>query len=134
MSKIIASLIGNQKTLDLMQEFEKQNIAFAYLFGSAVTDRFGQNSDLDFALYFFDQDAQMRFEKKLYLLSKLESICQKKVDIVVLNDFSSYLLLLKILKEGRIIYEKDSEICFKFRTEKLHEAIGFIQRLKYVYR
>ena len=73
---------------------DRNDVAFAYLFGSAVTGRQMAESDVDIAVYFVPKDTEglmdleepdARFDAECDLWSACENICHKNVDLVVLN-------------------------------------------------
>ena len=84
-----------KQTARLKLLFSDQNdVAFAYLFGSAVSGRQTSESDVDIAVYFLpnDRDTPLdmeepnaHFDSEYELWSKSDEICNRNVDFVVLN-------------------------------------------------
>lgn len=102
------------------------NVRFAYLFGSYAKGDFTDKSDVDIAVYLYDDN----LDAKLTLHHKLETYLQKNVDIVYLNDVKNIYLLESIITEGILI--KDDEERAMFEVKKQHEIIDFKNFKKYI--
>lgn len=105
-------------------------VKLVYFFGSRAKDKYGPLSDYDFAVYLDEKDGKRRFEIKLGLIEKLSrKIGTDAVDVVVLNDTESPELKYSIIKEGRLIYEKEP---YKVFTEPriLNEYFDFMHGLR----
>ena len=84
-------------------------VGLAYFFGSRASSTHGPLSDYDFAIYLDENDNLKKAEIKLSILTEINKILKTdQVDLVVLNDAESPELKYKIIKEGKIIYEKES--------------------------
>ena len=108
-----------------------KQVVFVILFGSRATEKSIENSDIDLAIFLDCNSDTERFEKKCFLNSKLSAITKRKVDVVILNDVQNNYLLLDILKEGKVILNKDEDLHFKFETEKIHAVHDFLSRPQY---
>ncbi len=53
------------------------------IFGSAITDNFNLNSDIDIIVEFNDNENENLFDKYFELKFKLENLFKRKVDIVI---------------------------------------------------
>ena len=85
-----------------------KEIALLYVFGSVARGDAGPLSDYDFAVYLKEIEPQKRFEAKLSLIGELTSILQSnKVDVVVMNDADNINLKYAIIKEGKLICQKE---------------------------
>ena len=63
--------------------FKKNGVKRAYLFGSAVTDRFSSQSDIDFLIEPLEDADPVRAGGKLWdLYFDLEDLLQRKIDLV----------------------------------------------------
>ena len=83
-------------------------IKLGYFFGSKATHRDGPLSDYDFAVYFDEKDAKKMFELRLVLMDRLSNFFKTdKIDVVVLNTTESPELKFNIIKEGRLIFERE---------------------------
>lgn len=89
--------------------FEKyQAIKLVYLFGSVARAQDGPMSDYDFAFYLDTVDKRKIFEIKLELIGQISRLLKTdKVDVVILNTAEKPELKYSIIKEGKIIFEKE---------------------------
>jgi len=116
------------KELDKVFKLYPQ-IKLVYFFGSAAKEKAGPLSDYDFAFYLDEKDEKKIFETKINLAVELsKALKTDKVDVVVLNTAESPELKYDILKEGRLIYEKEP---FRVLVEPkiLNEYFDFRQTL-----
>lgn len=93
----------------LLPVFQKHpEIKLVYLFGSRVKAKCGPLSDYDFALYLEEKDKKKIFEIKLQLLSEIGQILgSDKIDLVILNTVEAPELKYNIIKEGKLIFERE---------------------------
>jgi len=93
----------------LLPVFQKHpEIKLVYLFGSQVKAKSGPLSDYDFALYLGEKNKRKIFEIKLQLLSEIGQILQSdKIDLVILNTVEAPELKYNIIKEGKLIFERE---------------------------
>ena len=66
-----------------------EGLVSAYLFGSVADGRAHRESDVDMAVlldWATHPDAARRFDVRLRLISRLQAVSQRDVDLVVLND------------------------------------------------
>ena len=76
------------------------------LFGSALTEDFSKDSDVD-VLVVFDSDGNIDlFDKYFDLKEKLEEIFERNVDLVVDKKFKNPFLRESIEKTRTVIYER----------------------------
>jgi len=109
---------------------EKYQLKLVYLFGSQATGKTGPLSDYDFAVYLDEKKSEKRFDIRLKLIAEISEIFKTdKVDICVLNDIESPELKYNIIREGKIIFEKEP---FKLIVEPriLNEYFDFYAGLK----
>ena len=100
--------------------FKKNKVNFAYLFGSRVTGQITKTSDYDFAVMLLQGlSLEERFNIRLKMMTELEKILKKGIDLVILNDTQSLLLKYSIVTEGKLIYDKDTaqRIDFEILTQ-----------------
>lgn len=92
-----------------------------YFFGSRVTGKAVKNSDYDFAVLFDDTTSKEdRFDLKLKLMVKLlKAVKTDAVDLVVLNDLPSLFFRYIIIKEGKLIYQKNDLETVEFESRTL---------------
>ncbi|MDI6802123.1 MAG: nucleotidyltransferase domain-containing protein [Thermodesulfovibrionales bacterium] len=83
-------------------------IKLVYLFGSRATSKYGPLSDYDFAIYFDHKDKNRIYEIKFELFDKISRLLKTdRIDVVVLNLIESPEMKYQIIKEGRLILEKE---------------------------
>ena len=90
--------------------FQKYPIQSAYLFGSQATRKTTKLSDYDFAVLLDEKVKEKQYSQyQLEIISELLKIVKTDhLDLVILNN-SKIPLFLKynVIKEGKIIYEKN---------------------------
>jgi len=101
--------MNEKETRKLFDIFGKYpEIKLVYLFGSRVVGKVGPISDYDFAIYLDTRDKKKIFDIKIELLNQLSQILKTdKVDLVVLNMTESPELKFNIIKEGKLIFERE---------------------------
>jgi len=106
--------------------FLRQNILFAYLFGSQVNGNIGQLSDIDIAVYFADEiSASERFNRKLRIAAELSDIFNRdNIDIVVLND-AYPLLEHRIIRDGEMIFSIDEKKRIDYEVKAVMRYLDF---------
>lgn len=83
-------------------------IKLVYIFGSKAKNKGGPLSDYDFAVYFDEKDKNKMFKIKFQLFNDISRFLKTdKVDIVILNLSLSPELKYNIIKEGKLVYEKE---------------------------
>lgn len=83
-------------------------IKLGYFFGSRAANNDGPLSDYDFAVYLDEKDAKKMFELRVILMDKLGNFFKTdKIDVVILNTTESPELKFNIIKEGRLIFERE---------------------------
>lgn len=100
-------MIPVEKVKQIAQKFSE--VKLLYLFGSQAENKITKLSDYDFAIY-LDEKTSAEKEKEivLQLNAKLSLILKSNnIDIVVLNKSISPVLKYMVLKEGKIIYQKE---------------------------
>lgn len=95
-----------KKLLDIFKLYSK--IKLVYLFGSRATNNDGPLSDYDFAIYLDEKNKNKISKIKLELLNKISrALKTDDVDVVVLNRVELPELKYNIIKEGKLIFEKE---------------------------
>ena len=97
---------------DLKEFFSKrEDVVFAYLFGSIAYDNYTSKSDIDVAVFL--KTNKDLFDERINLIVELEKRFKRDVDVIVLNNSKSSFLKYFIIKEGVVIADKNKDI----RTE-----------------
>lgn len=85
-----------------------QEIKLAYLFGSRAAGKESPLSDYDFAVYLDTKDKARMYEIKIDAIVKIGRLLKTdRIDVVVLNLTDNPDLKYMIVKEGRLVYEKE---------------------------
>lgn len=102
-------MLSNLEIDNLKKLFQsKSQIKLVYLFGSQARKTSGPLSDYDFAFYINEKDKKKLFDLKLNLISKLSQILKSdKIDVVILNMVESPELKYNIIKDGKLIFERE---------------------------
>ncbi len=101
----------------------RDDITFAYLFGSYAKGNQTHLSDIDIAVY-MKYDNQV-FEKKLQVLSDLTKILETDdIDLVILNK-APISLLTKILASKAVLIDKDPPVRHTFESLKMRMGFDF---------
>lgn len=123
--------MDNMKIDNLREIFELYpEIKLVYFFGSMAKDKAGPLSDYDFAFYLDEKDKKKAFDLKFKLMDKItRELKTDKVDIVILDMAEGPEIKFNIIKEGKLIYEKEP---YKLLIEPkiLNEYFDFISILK----
>lgn len=99
-----------------MKDIRKLNSIFksyselklTYFFGSRAVGSESPLSDYDFAVYLNTNDKTRMYEIKFELFDRISRLLKtNKIDIVILNLTEAPELKYLIIKEGRLIYEKE---------------------------
>lgn len=79
-----------------------------YFFGSRAEGKGGPLSDYDFAVYLDGRDQKEMFEVMFALQDQLgRRLKTNKIDVVILNLAEGIELKYNIIKQGRLIYERE---------------------------
>lgn len=109
---------------------KKDNIVFAYVFGSFVSGTQTKDSDVDFAVYLSKVD----IEAVEYLGMKVElmDIAKRDVDIVILNT-ANPLVKSEIFGSGMRLFSRDEELESDFIVKSLFEYEDMKKYYKWSY-
>ncbi len=109
-----------QKLSPVWESFPE--VKFAYLFGSLARGKAGPLSDLDLAVY-LEPYSHKRFLDLYAACSR--ALKRDDLDLVVLNRTENLILLESIIREGKLLFERDPGVRFEFEVETLHLALDF---------
>jgi predicted nucleotidyltransferase len=84
------------------------NVSELYLFGSVLTDKFNENSDIDILVQFAGVDLYNYFDNYMDFKEKLEILLKRKIDIVENQAIRNPILRKIIDREKQLIYERKS--------------------------
>ena len=95
-----------EKLPEVQRLFKEHKIKRAYAFGSVVTDKFNDESDVDFLInYDDDLDPADRGELLISLDFKLQDFLKREVDVVTEKYLRNPYLIESINKSKELIYE-----------------------------
>lgn len=94
----------------------QEDVLAGYLFGSHATGQARPDSDVDVAVLLSEADDVERFDRGLRLGSEVSDVCGCEADLVVLQDAPS-VLQFQILKNGRLVYERDRRARVEFEVQ-----------------
>lgn len=119
-----------EKHEELKTVFRKyENIACAYVFGSAVKSFLMPESDIDFAILTEDGS----FDQKAILAYELEKSLGFifPVDLVVLN-IQKLIFQHTVIKEGKIVYEQDRNKRVQFEVNVMKDYCELEPHLRFM--
>jgi uncharacterized protein YutE (UPF0331/DUF86 family)/predicted nucleotidyltransferase len=103
-------------TIELADYFKKRDdVAFAYLFGSVVKGTTHLDSDVDIGVYFTPKTPALEYESKSEypseseIWSDIEKITKHETDLVVLNRAAAT-IAFAVLHEGQLLCLNDSRL------------------------
>lgn len=105
---------------------QREEVMFAYLFGSPARGDVTALSDLDVAVYFAEGDILQYNDLRMDLyLALSRGLGTSDIDLVVLNTVSNLMLLDEIIRCGIVLVDRDPDRRAEFEQRSLHQAIDF---------
>jgi predicted nucleotidyltransferase len=98
-----------------------QYAEFAFLLGSAATERFNDTSDIDIAVYW---KVNQSMDFKLKILSSLETMLGRNVDLVSLNDID-VIYAIEVLTRGKTLLNNNKELLLNWKVTQLSKYPDF---------
>lgn len=92
------------KTEQLQQLCKKFNVKELYLFGSATTDNFSEDSDLDFIVKFNCQGFEGAFDQFIGFKQELEQIYGRSVDLYHFKKFRNSIFRQEVERSKQLLY------------------------------
>jgi uncharacterized protein len=83
---------------------KKHRVDELYIFGSALTTKFNNSSDIDFLVHFGDMDLAIYFDNFMDLKEALEGIFHLPIDLVEVQTIKNPYLKKSIDRTKRLIY------------------------------
>jgi predicted nucleotidyltransferase len=87
---------------------KKHKVSMLYIFGSIFTDRFTDDSDVDFLVEFENVDIQNYFDNYMDFKEKLETLLNRQVDLVENQAIRNPIFRRIIDRDKRLVYERKS--------------------------
>ncbi len=89
----------------IVQSCNKNTVKQLYAFGSVLTEKFTENSDIDFVVDINSADPIDYAEKYFELKFELEKILNRPIDLLEARALKNTYLILNIDKTKKMIYE-----------------------------
>ena len=116
---------------------EKQEILFAYIFGSFVQK--DNYHDIDIAVYLKDDFDKNDFSLYPYgyesgFISELNKLTRENIDFIVIND-APLTFQKKVIEQGEPLFCKNERIRIRFEnyTRKLYIDLQYLQKIRRYY-
>ncbi len=84
---------------------EDHKVRDLYVFGSAITNEFTEESDIDFVVDFDTDDPLVYADNYFSLKFSLEELLQKKIDLLEHKGLKNKYILQSINESKKLIYE-----------------------------
>lgn len=99
MNKIITDKIDDLRSL-----CNTYNVNSMYAFGSVCTDKFNENSDIDFLISFNNLTIEQYTDNYFDLHYKLQDLFNRKIDLLTENSLSNPYFIKGIEQTKQLIY------------------------------
>ncbi len=99
MNRILIDRINDLKTL-----CETYKVRTMYVFGSVCTDKFNENSDIDFLISFNDLTIAQYTDNYFDLHYKLQDLFNRRIDLLTENSLSNPFFIKGIEQTKKLIY------------------------------
>jgi hypothetical protein len=90
----------------LVEICEKHKVQELYLFGSILTDKFNDTSDIDILIQFIQMDLLDYFDNYMELKEELEKLFNRPVDLVENQAIRNPIFRKVVDREKRLVYER----------------------------
>jgi predicted nucleotidyltransferase len=92
----------------LIELCNKHKVKELYLFGSILTDKFSETSDIDLLIQFHPIELLDYFDNYIQLKEELEQLFQRPVDLVENQAIRNPIFRRVVEREKQLIYERKS--------------------------
>jgi predicted nucleotidyltransferase len=106
---------------------DREEIIFAYIYGSLARGQENKLSDIDIAIY-IDQDKKPTsgpFGYRSELITDIQDLVERDVDLVILNDISLS-LAFNVIKDGKLLFSKSKNKRVEFHESVMRRYLDFI--------
>ncbi|MFA5348933.1 MAG: nucleotidyltransferase domain-containing protein [Candidatus Paceibacterota bacterium] len=103
---------------------KRKEIILSYLFGSFAMGTTNRSSDVDIAIYLDSKKVKDLFDARLMLIKEFSQALKKDVDVVILNTTKPFLKYV-IIKEGKLVFQRDEGLKIDFEVKTLNEYFDF---------
>ena len=111
--------------------YQKEEIIFAYIYGSVARDQDTRLSDIDLAVY-IDEDKKPEagpFGYRSDLITELQPLAGNDIDLIILNEAPN-LLAYNVFKEGKLLFNKDPDLRTRVQARTVDKYLDFLPMLK----
>ena len=99
-----------EKRQDLVFLCQKYQVLRLYVFGSVLTDRFNEKSDIDF-LVSFDQIPLLDYADYFFdFIYALEKLFARKIDLLTEKSLSNPYLIQSINRHKQLLYDRKNQV------------------------
>jgi len=98
--------IVEQNREKLIELCENHNVKELYLFGSVLTEKFNEKSDIDMLIQFSVLDLSKYFDNYMDFKEKIEVLFQRPIDLVENQSIRNPIFRKVIDREKKIFYER----------------------------
>lgn len=104
----------------------RQEVLFAYLFGSVVAEKATSLSDIDFAAYLDPafQEPSTGYGYQSELVTELSAMLETRTDVVILNR-ATLALKFQVINKGVLIYNRDNHARRDFHEKTVRDYLDF---------
>jgi predicted nucleotidyltransferase len=92
----------------LFELCEAHKVKELYVFGSILTDKFKDSSDIDILIQFYQVDLMEYFDNYMDLKEELEQLFKRRVDLVENQAIRNPIFRRVVDREKQLIYERKS--------------------------
>jgi len=86
--------------------FKKHKIKNAYIFGSALSEKFNKDSDIDLLINFIDYSNPLEIGQSIWdLEDELEAITNRKIDLLTERSLKNPYFIQELNNTKQLIYE-----------------------------
>lgn len=98
-----------EKNIDSIKNLcDKHKVKELYIFGSVLTDRFNEASDIDILIQFDDIEINDYFDNYMDFKEELESLLKYPVDLVENQAIKNPIFRQIVDRDKKLIYERKS--------------------------
>lgn len=101
---LLSMYLSNQNKEIIKNLCEIHNVDKLYLFGSATTTKFNNESDIDFLVKFKSFDLKLYFINYLDLNDKLKNLLHREIDLVEEQTLKNPYLIRSIEENKELVY------------------------------
>lgn len=92
----------------LIELCDSHKVKELYLFGSILSDKFNDTSDIDMLIQFYQVELLEYFDNYMDLKEKLEQLFQRPIDLVENQAIRNPIFRKVIEREKKLVYERKS--------------------------